>query len=423
MKKISYVLWSLMIASLSGCSHVQETENKGTQINTDDRIKISVYSTTSDPSIQEIYKQIANEFKKENPPMDIDFQFPGSEYENMLKIKMAANDLPDIIDTHGWAITRYGKYLADLRNEPWTSQMTDTIKDVVTDKDGKVYALVLCEAKDGVTYNADLLKKYSIEPPRTFDALMDAAEIIKTKSEGQVTPFFFSGVDNWTIGQFFDVFANAQLISPTPNDAEALLNNTFDWKKWTPLPERYLDMQKKGYINKDVMTVKYSDFPTQFAKGTIAFTFSEPTFVDEVHKIAPDLNIGFMPVPSIVPGDEPTFSGGERYTMGVWKDSKHLNEAKKLVDFFAQKENMEKIVKGTKLPPGLKGIVANHEFSKFYDQYASIRVLPFFDRVYLPNGMWETLRATSTQLLTGTITPEQYSEKMKNEVERLSLRN
>ncbi|MFD0697464.1 ABC transporter substrate-binding protein [Paenibacillus sp. GCM10027628] len=383
------------------------------------KTKVTVYSSVTLKSIQDVYKQIAEDFSKENANVDVDLQFPGSEYENIMKVKMAANDMPDVFDTHGWAIIRYGKYLADLKDQPWAPKLTDTIKNVVTDKDGKLYALVLAEAKDGLTYNADLLKQYNIEPPKTFDELMAAADKLKTASNGTVTPFYFSGVDDWLIGQFFDYFATSAFISPQQNDAQNLLDGKFDWRKWDVLPEKFLDMFNKGYMNKDVLSAKYSDLPQQFAQGKVAFALQGPTFADEVHKIKQDVKIGFMPVPSMVAGDEPNFSGGERYTMGVWKDSKQLDEAKKLVAFFAKKENMEKIANTTKLPPGLKGVESKHEFTEYYDKYASVRVFPYFDRVYLPNGMWDVMCKTGTAMLGASVTPKQYSDKMKQEVERL----
>jgi len=381
--------------------------------------RITVYGTAADKAVQDVYKEIAGAFMAENPDIEVDLQFPGSEYENILKVKMAANDLPDVWDTHGWAVIRYGHYLADLRDEAWVADMTDTIRDVVTDETGKVHALVLAEAKDGLTYNADLLRQYGIEPPRTIDELMAAAEKIVTESNGQVMPFYFSGIDDWMIGQFFDYFATSLLISPQQNEAENLLNGTMDWSKWTPLAEVFLDMYKKGYINKDVLTAKYSDLPTLFAQGKVAFTLLGPSFADEVHKINPDIEIGLMPVPAWYPDDEPNFSGGERYTMGVWKDSKYLEEAKKLVAYFAKPENLAKFANVTKLPAGIKGVEANHEFTEYYDRYANIRVFPYFDRVYLPNGMWDVMCKTGTALLAEQVTPEQFSEKMRQEVERL----
>jgi raffinose/stachyose/melibiose transport system substrate-binding protein len=413
---------SLETAESKSSNQGNDTAAKNTSDEAADSAKttLTYYSTVNDASIQTVYKEIAEEFEQENSDIKVDLQFPGSEYENILKVKMAANDLPDLFDTHGWAIIRYGNYLADLSGEEWTARQTPTIKDVVTDSEGKVHALVMSEAKDGLTYNVDLLQEYKIDPPETYEELVAAGNKILTESKGDVVPFYFSAIDDWMIGQYFDYFATSLLISPDNNSGEALLNNSFDWSKWTPLPESFLELNQNNLMNKDVLTAKYSDLPNRFAEGKVAFTLLGPSFADEVHKINPDLKIGFMPVPSMVEGDEPNFSGGERYTMGAWKDSSRLEEAKKLIAFFAKTENMEKIANATKLPPGLTGVTAGHEFTEYYEKYADIRVFPYFDRVYLPNGMWDVMCKTGTELLAGRVTPEGYSDIMKKEVDRLS---
>lgn len=444
-RQVKWVLAALLsvLLLLAGCSQPGDTGSGTTQTGSGtsssqsgssssssdsggasggDKKRISVYSTAADKAVQDVYKEISEAFMQENPDIEVDLQFPGSEYENILKVKMAANDLPDVFDTHGWAIIRYGNYLADLRDEPWVPQMTDTVRNVVTDENGKVHVLVLAEAKDGITYNADVLEKYGIEPPRTFDELMQAADKLVQESNGEVTPFYFSGIDDWMVGQFFDYFATSLLISPANNEADNLLNGTMDWDKWTPLAEKFLEMSQKGYINKDVLTAKYADMPALFAQGKVAFALFGPAFAAEVYKINPDAKIGYMPVPAWYADDEPNFSGGERYTMGAWKDSPYLEESKKLIAYFAKPENMAKFANVTKQPTGIQGVEADHEFMAYYDKYANIRVFPYFDRVYLPNGMWDVMCKSGTALLAGQMTPQQFSEKMKQEVERLSDR-
>lgn len=397
----------------------KDTEAPAKKDDTVKTIKLTVYSTIGEQPNQEMMKGIAANFSKENPGVEVEFQFPGAEYENILKVKMAANDMPDVFDTHGWAVIRYGEYLADLRDETWAPLMTDTIKPVVTDKDGNVKALVMSEAKDGISYSVEILDKYNIKPPTTFNELMAAAEKIKTESNGEVSPFFMSGIDNGMIGGFLDLYATSYYISPATNDAASLLDGSFDWNKWTPLAQSLKDMGDKGYINKDLITAKYSDVPQLFAQGKVAFVMGAPSFADEVYKYNPAAKIGIMPLTSVVDGDTQTFSGGERYTMGAWKDGKNLEMSKKLIAFFAKPENMSTIANTTKLPAGLIDIESDHEFSEYYEAYSDVRVFPYFDRVYLPNGMWDVMCKTGTSLLAGTISPEEFSKKMEQEYLRL----
>jgi raffinose/stachyose/melibiose transport system substrate-binding protein len=403
----------LLGGMLAGCGN-NETASKSNE-NT-----ITLFSTISDENLKDAMNSIVDEFEKENEGVTVQTNFPGGEYENLLKVKMAANDMPDVFDTHGWAQIRYGDYLEDLSTEAWAANLTETISPVLKDETGKVYALPLNEAKEGLSYNIDVLEQYGVEVPTTFDELMAASEKILKESNGEVTPFFFAGSDPWTIGQYFDYFATPLLISDAGHDeSQNLLNRTFDWSKWTFLPEQFKEMYDKGYINKDVLTAKYSDGPRLFAENKVAFAMYPPAFVTEAKKINPDTNAGLMPIPAIHEGDEPTFVGGERYTLGVWKDSEKKEQAKKLLAFFAETENLKKMAEASGLPAGISGVAADSMYKAYYDQYADVRVFPYFDRLYLPNGMWDVMTTLGQEVLSEAVTPKQYSERMKEEVERL----
>jgi raffinose/stachyose/melibiose transport system substrate-binding protein len=136
-----------------------------------------------------------------------------------MKIKMAANDMPDVFSTHGWAKIRYGNFLADLHDQLWAAQIDQAIKPAVTDESGKVYVLPMDQEKTGPVFNADVLKKYNIEVPTTWDELLAACETIKTQSAGEVTCIHMGGGDDWPVGQYYDFFSTPLAISPKVNDA------------------------------------------------------------------------------------------------------------------------------------------------------------------------------------------------------------
>jgi raffinose/stachyose/melibiose transport system substrate-binding protein len=365
-KSLSLLLvFGLILSSvLTGCGSTPAQSTKDNNTTTDKAkvdekdtsaksADISLAMSVNEESIKNEINAIAGDFEKQNPGVKISLSFPGQEYENVMKIKMSANELPDLFDTHGWAILRYGKYLTDLSKEKWAPNITDTIKNVIMDKDGKVYCLVLAEAKDGIIYNEDVLKQYNIEIPTTMDQFIAACEKIKKDSGGKVAPIYFAGVDSWTVGAFFDIFATPLLISPKDNSASELLDGTFDWSKWTPLVKVFQDINNKGLVNEDILTAKYSDLGKKLAEGKVAFAVMGLGVAGDAKAVNPDVKIGIMPVPAMVAGDVPSFSGGERYTLGVWKDSKNMDVAKKLVDFYSQSDNMSGIANASKLPSGL----------------------------------------------------------------------
>ena len=58
----------------------------------------------------EALETACKEFEKETG-YTVDFQAPGSSYEELMKTKMSANELPDVFTTHGWSVKRYSDYL------------------------------------------------------------------------------------------------------------------------------------------------------------------------------------------------------------------------------------------------------------------------------------------------------------------------
>ena len=129
----------------------------------------------------ELLEQLTRKFEQENPDIKVEFSAPGSDYEKLMKIKMAANDMPDVFATHGWAKIRYGEFLLDLRDQPWATQLDPAIKPAVTDDSGKVYVLPMDQEKTGPAFNADILKQYGVEVPLTWTDFMAACETIRQK--------------------------------------------------------------------------------------------------------------------------------------------------------------------------------------------------------------------------------------------------
>lgn len=288
------------------------------------------------------------------------------------------------------------------------------------DDAGKVYVLPMDQEKTGPVYNVDILKEYGVEVPMTWDQLLAACETIKTKSAEKVTCVHMGGADSWPVGQYYDFFSTPLAISPATNDAQALLDGTYDWTRYVVLSKNLLTLKEKGYLNKDALTAKYLDSAQALAEGKAAFGFYGPFLCEEALKTNPELNCGLMPIPALVEGDAPTFAGGELTTWGVWKDSKNIDAAKKLVAYYAKPENIVAVANSNRVPAGLTGVQVDAGYlTQYYTQYADLRTFTYFDRVYLPNGMWDVLCRAGQDVLAGGATPEQVTETIKQEFERL----
>ncbi len=366
-----------------------------------------------------ILSEIFTSFTAENTNIKVEDITPGKGYEDLMKVKMASNDMPDLFSTHGWAKIRYADFVADLKDRAWAKDIDPGFKPNIADETGKVYTLAFDQDKSGIIYNVDIFNQYGIEVPKTIDEFMAACETIKTKSNGKVTPIACA-TEGWEEAQYFDYFATSLLITPKENSAQQLLDGSFDWNKWTPLAEKWQEMYKKGYINKNMLTAKYTDNSKSLGEGTAAIGFYGAYIIDEAKKVNPNVKLSMMPIPAWTSDDTPTFAGGEKSTLAVWKDSKNLDAALKLIDFCAKPENVEKMCAFTKLPPALTTAKMNAgEMQSVYEKFADLRTMPYFDRVYLANGMWDVMCKNSASLIGGASTPQKFSENMKNESARL----
>jgi len=434
MKRITALLSLVIILSLAACASpatpapevIPPAEPEATEVSAPTEASepvevVTISVMTNRVGTQaELLEQIARKFEQENPDIKVDFSAPGADYEKLMKIKMAANDMPDVFSTHGWAKIRYGEFLLDLKDQPWAAELDSAIQPAVTDETGKVYVLPMDQEKTGPAFNADVLQEYGVEVPLTWADFMAACETIKTKSNGEVACVHMGGADSWPVGQYYDFFSTALAISPTPNDEAALLDGTYDWTKYTVLSQNLLDLKTNGYLNADALTAKYTDSAAALAEGKAAFGFYGPFICEEALKTNPNFNCGVMPIPSLAEGDKPTFAGGELTTWGVWKDSKHADAAITFVDFFAQPENVKAVAESNKVPAGLTGVDVDAGYlTQYYTQYSDLRTFTYFDRIYLPNGMWDVLCKNGQDVLAGGITPEQATDNIAKEYARL----
>lgn len=58
-----------------------------------------------------------------------------------------------------------------------------------------------------------------------------------------------------------------------------------------------------------------------------------------------------------------------------------------------------------------------------YATYADTAIYPFFDRVYLPNGMWSTMKTIGSALIGEEMTVEESVQTMQADYETLREQN
>ena len=374
----------------------------------------------STEAVTAAFEEVIADFHNANPAIKIDLISGTSDYEALMKSKMATNDLPDMWSTHGWSVLRYSEYLLPLEDQEWASRLHPAIKPVVTDDNGHIYVLPIDVDMAGVAYNKTVLAKagVKVESLKTWKDLYAAMD--KVKAQG-VTPVHIGGKDSWTVGNFFDWAAPAVYVTdPNNYSGDDLINGKFDTAKWEILAGLMKEMNDKGYLNVDNLTSTYSDSARALAVGDAAFTFYGNYVLAEAWTFDPDADLGFFPVPAYYKGDSPSLISGERSTVGIWKDSPNADACKTFLDFLAMPANAAKIAGSNGIPAGLIDAESNTgKLKADYKKWADAPAFPYFDRAFLPSGMWDTMCSTGAGILSGDMSTKDAAAKMQEDFNRM----
>ena len=352
--------------------------------------------------ITDTIEKVCEDFTRETG-IAIDVSAP-SNYGDMIKARMASNDMPDIFSTHGWSTSLYVEYLEPINDQPFADKIVNSIKGMITDESGNMYVIPVDVDLSGMTFNETVLEEAGVNADdiKTWSDFDEACQ--KVKDTGK-TPISLGGKDTWTVGTMIDLIAPTFLTNnQETSEGTALIDGTFDWSKWDPIVEMVSDWNDKGYFNVDCLTADYITSCKTLANNEVAFTFYTGKAVAEALQANPDAKLGIMPIPALDENNVPSMVGGEDLAVGIWKDSEHKDEALQFLNYLARPEVCSKLATSCGMPAGIDGAESETGILKpYYEKYMSqnIYTIPYFDRKYLPSGLYDVMCSTGTSILAG----------------------
>ncbi|MGO3795656.1 MAG: ABC transporter substrate-binding protein [Pauljensenia sp.] len=398
---------------LGACSGGSESGASGGAGGDGGRLDVYLNMTTGSPAYTEM-KSLVDKFEQETGT-EVEFTIDSADvFQKEMTVRMASSNLPDVFSTHGWSVQRYSPYLEALNDQPWMQYMDTGLDTAMKDTDGNVYALPLEYTVTGISVNFDVLEEAGVDPDSltTWDAFTDA--LAKVKAAGK-TPITCSGKIS-APGNLADFIASGAF---SQEERQSFKTGEFLSEAWQT---RVLDLAKEwsdaGYFNPDYASATADDMASQIGQGQAAFAFAQPTLLATSLSFSPDANVGFIPIPSGI--TDPYLVGGEGVNAyGVAKDSPNKEAALKFLDFLAQPQNASAMAEAIGSYSGLTNATPNlGTLQSSYDKWVKPGDLvtePFFDRVYLPNGIWATLITTTDSVITGQADTAQATSDLKDQ--------
>ncbi|MFD5214231.1 ABC transporter substrate-binding protein [Microbacterium sp. NPDC058345] len=382
----------------------------------DVEIEMQTNFGASDPSLK-VLQEITDAYQDDNPGVTIDLVPSTDTYEADIKVRLSSGDLPDIWATHGWSLLRYSEFLEPLDERPWAKDFNEALAPAMKNDDGQFFALPIDTDVAGIVYNRTVLADAGIDPASLTDWTAFEAALTSLKDAG-VTPISSSGKDSWFAGNIVDFIGSGDF---SEESFEGFLDGTFDEAGYTRILEHVSDWQQAGHFNPDYSSATTDDLGRALAEGTTAFVFVQNYLVATALGFNPDADLGYMPIPS--EDGEPFLVGGEGRAYGVAKDSPNKEQALDYLDFLAQPENLSQLAGAVGGIPGLTNAESDLGILQAsYDEFVApgdLPLQPYFDRVYLPNGIWDTMVATTDGVITGQMSPADAVSQMTSSYDSL----
>ncbi|HJU20901.1 MAG TPA: ABC transporter substrate-binding protein [Casimicrobiaceae bacterium] len=325
----------------------------------------------------DLARKMFDEFEKQNPGVKITLESGGATSElqrQYLSTLLGAKDssldvlILDIINpaqyyAAGW-IEPLDKYLGVKDAKSYMSQYLPAYAtaDVI---DNKIVALPYFADAMFLYYRKDLLDKYGVKPPATWDELATESEKIqKGENNPNLQGLSFQGapiegavctflLPYWSQGKDYQ--------KGVPLDKKAAITGLDMW----------LDMVDKGVAKKNIAEVKTGDTVNEFMAGNVVFAinwgFAWDLFQSDPHTTVKG-KVGVAKLPAMPGGQSATCIGGWQWSVSAF--SKNKAEAAKLVKFMSSPDVSKFMaINGSLLPV----------YAKVYSDSDVLKANPWYD--------------------------------------------
>lgn len=273
MKRIFLATLYLFLIALSGCDR-QDSAPTITFAPTKTTITALIWA----PDWPEEMLQIAAEFGKLNPDIDVNVQFMiGNSVEENIKPRIASGHLPDLMsinpNAYATGLAEQGT-LADLGGTEAWGNMLDSLKGDWSSHRHKHFGIAGGVATTLIYYNKTMFANAGITKlPANFEEFL--AVCAQLKRAGYTPIMWNGGFPNMLgNGPFSSGFAN-NVVAQQPAWKEMIADGTLDLNtpQTADIFAKILLMAERGYVQDDYMNTNYDEGIRLFTEGKVAMAF------------------------------------------------------------------------------------------------------------------------------------------------------
>jgi raffinose/stachyose/melibiose transport system substrate-binding protein len=336
---------ALTIPLFTGCAKGETVVDKGkstTQPDTQQEqkeekkdpvtLKFPIWSTITEDLFAKL--DLVNEYKKEHPNVTIELELlKDTEYENTMKIRNSANELPDILPLKS-------AWLINFKDNILPLDDLEAAKNNLFAADFKVgdhiYGVPESQFNEYVWYRKSIFKEYGLEIPKTWGEFVTAAKTIK--DGGKYIPIAMGGKDAWPDYPFNEFMPSLEAGDGDYWSTMATIDEPFT--KGQAFYDSYVKIQElynAQVMGPDPLGVGFDQSKLMFGSNQAAMIALGQWFGSDLKSMTDvdinDVGAFLLPVRNSV--DEPfnTISMVDTF-FTIPKTSKYPDEAKEFINWF-----------------------------------------------------------------------------------------
>ncbi|MBC7960024.1 MAG: carbohydrate ABC transporter substrate-binding protein [Vallitaleaceae bacterium] len=438
MKKIFALLMALVLISglTAGCQKKAEevdtttdvavTTEKAAEATTEaveaKKVVVNLWELTEFKTITDL---LIEEYKAVQPNVEIVANYSEIDaHKNNLKVAASSGEMPDVWFTWGGSLGGFypeNNLTKDLTqraaSEGWDQIYMPAMLEMCT-YGGKLSGVPRQSNSMGMFYRKDIFDKLNLTVPTTiaeFEATLDAL-----KADG-VTPIAAGGKNGWqlmrTVEGIMEGVAGSDL-----HDKLMQMEESWDQPIVVETYQKYKSWVDKGYFPQDFITLDPNEAIFLLYTGEAAMALEGPWFDSQLGANYPEGNkedYGFFPLPT----DQSKVrlsSFTEMYQFNNSSSDEVYEAALAFVRFAESKETIEKLQASFNFPKAVIGAVVPDTTPHVKDILAAVNAGGSYlvaDQA-LPQELIAKLFETQDAIVIGTMTPEEASKFMQDEIEK-----
>jgi len=375
------------IALMAGCGNSGSTSSDSKNAENaaagggKEQVTLQMVESLTSPARTQLLNEMIKRFESKNPGINVELISPPLESadQKISSMLLAKQDV-DVLEVRDQTVKQFvqNKFLADLSADTgewqhWDS-LIDTVKSNATIVDNKPYFIPYGIYQKTLFYRTDWFKEKGLQPPKTWEELLDAAVKLTDPSKNRYGYSFRGGAGSPDYVEFMTWAYLGDKLAPNDSYFTKDGKTMYETAEAKQALQMFMDLYKKA-SPPDSISWSYPEMVQGFTSGVTAMLIQDPEVIQTAKEKMQEGTWDTAPLPLGPSGFAPQTVGTAGW--GIAEQSEHKEEAWKLIEFLSSPEENLGFSKSNGLIPIHKSAAEDPYFKDgFYKSYMAMNAEP-----------------------------------------------